>query len=114
MLEQRLQWHLPAARSTKQISTKQISTKRILGEGAHPRRDFFMATSGTAISEPTFFGRTEAEVRAAIDQAVPNRSEEHTSELQSLMRISYAVFCLTEKKSTPLPVQKTHIINTYK
>src|SRR3546814_2625766 len=28
------------------------------------------------------------------------RSEEHTSELQSLMRISYAVFCLTKKKET--------------
>src|SRR3546814_8488731 len=28
-----------------------------------------------------------------------NRSEEHTSELQSLMRISYAVFCLQKKKS---------------
>src|SRR3546814_2071636 len=28
------------------------------------------------------------------------RSEEHTSELQSLMRISYAVFCLKNKKST--------------
>src|SRR3546814_6316421 len=29
---------------------------------------------------------------------ISNRSEEHTSELQSLMRISYAVFCLTKKK----------------
>src|SRR3546814_5247790 len=29
-----------------------------------------------------------------------NRSEEHTSELQSLMRISYAVFCLKKKKNT--------------
>src|SRR3546814_5398462 len=29
------------------------------------------------------------------------RSEEHTSELQSLMRISYAVFCLKKKKSHP-------------
>src|SRR3546814_9468616 len=28
-----------------------------------------------------------------------NRSEEHTSELQSLMRISYAVFCLKKKKT---------------
>src|SRR3546814_10332816 len=28
----------------------------------------------------------------------PTRSEEHTSELQSLMRISYAVFCLKKKK----------------
>src|SRR3546814_2672605 len=33
------------------------------------------------------------------------RSEEHTSELQSLMRISYAVFCLKKKKQR----QKTHI-----
>src|SRR3546814_3166658 len=32
-----------------------------------------------------------------------SRSEEHTSELQSLMRISYAVFCLKKKK----PTQKT-------
>src|SRR3546814_1741334 len=30
---------------------------------------------------------------------VDNRSEEHTSELQSLMRISYAVFCLKKKKT---------------
>src|SRR3546814_7593478 len=30
----------------------------------------------------------------------PVRSEEHTSELQSLMRISYAVFCLKKKKKT--------------
>src|SRR3546814_20709673 len=33
------------------------------------------------------------------------RSEEHTSELQSLMRISYAVFCLKKKKKT---TDKTH------
>src|SRR3546814_20033093 len=32
--------------------------------------------------------------------ALPFRSEEHTSELQSLMRISYAVFCLKKKKIT--------------
>src|SRR3546814_6536035 len=31
---------------------------------------------------------------------VENRSEEHTSELQSLMRISYAVFCLKKKMNT--------------
>src|SRR3546814_4175974 len=30
------------------------------------------------------------------------RSEEHTSELQSLMRISYAVFCLKKKKNKPI------------
>src|SRR3546814_2382383 len=35
-----------------------------------------------------------------------SRSEEHTSELQSLMRISYAVFCLKKKKTTK---KYTHI-----
>src|SRR3546814_3595504 len=35
------------------------------------------------------------------------RSEEHTSELQSLMRISYAVFCLKKKKNTQhIPTKK--------
>src|SRR3546814_7631142 len=37
---------------------------------------------------------------AAIRFIFPHRSEEHTSELQSLMRISYAVFCLTKKNKT--------------
>src|SRR3546814_7917321 len=36
-----------------------------------------------------------------------SRSEEHTSELQSLMRISYAVFCLKKKK----PMKSTHLQN---
>src|SRR3546814_7367682 len=37
-----------------------------------------------------------------------NRSEEHTSELQSLMRISYAVFCLKKKKN----IKKIEIMTT--
>src|SRR3546814_7941261 len=36
------------------------------------------------------------------------RSEEHTSELQSLMRISYAVFCLKKKKQQDTNDNKTH------
>src|SRR3546814_2046111 len=39
-------------------------------------------------------------VRIERDGVVEGRSEEHTSELQSLMRISYAVFCLKKKKNT--------------
>src|SRR3546814_7046108 len=55
-------------------------------------------------------GRAQACARAevALQQrhyltqigAADHRSEEHTSELQSLMRISYAVFCLKKKKKT--------------
>src|SRR3546814_2838564 len=39
-------------------------------------------------------------VTDAVATLTPSRSEEHTSELQSLMRISYAVFCLKKKKIT--------------
>src|SRR3546814_7536266 len=46
-----------------------------------------------AIVLPSIDPPQAATTRAAID-----RSEEHTSELQSLMRISYAVFCLKKKK----------------
>src|SRR3546814_1430311 len=38
--------------------------------------------------------------RLVYDCRQPGRSEEHTSELQSLMRISYAVFCLKKNKTT--------------
>src|SRR3546814_9413018 len=44
-----------------------------------------------AINKPT--------INKAVEGSTP-RSEEHTSELQSLMRISYAVFCLKKKKQT--------------
>src|SRR3546814_4080827 len=41
--------------------------------------------------------------RAADPRRRATRSEEHTSELQSLMRISYAVFCLKTKNTTKQP-----------
>src|SRR3546814_2632369 len=40
-------------------------------------------------------------LQAARHLLAERRSEEHTSELQSLMRISYAVFCLKKKKQNP-------------
>src|SRR3546814_5518260 len=43
--------------------------------------------------------------------STPPRSEEHTSELQSLMRISYAVFCLKKKKKNK--IHKKHPSNPY-
>src|SRR3546814_2537943 len=44
----------------------------------------------------------------ALDDLLEIRSEEHTSELQSLMRISYAVFCLKKKTKTLSNITKTH------
>src|SRR3546814_8053861 len=43
------------------------------------------------------------------DHAPRKRSEEHTSELQSLMRISYAVFCLKKKKNKTIRLPNTHM-----
>src|SRR3546814_1159121 len=43
------------------------------------------------------------------DRDIRPRSEEHTSELQSLMRISYAVFCLKKKKNTKPLIQLTSL-----
>src|SRR3546814_5827698 len=55
--------------------------------------------SGRAISAPSGQGGKWVPFPGDRRRATRhNRSEEHTSELQSLMRISYAVFCLKKKK----------------
>src|SRR3546814_2089128 len=46
------------------------------------------------------------QVRQFAGRRPANRSEEHTSELQSLMRISYAVFCLKKKNNRQTPRQR--------
>src|SRR3546814_2453016 len=55
--------------------------------------DSFQAATADAMSYDAFVTM----IRSAA------RSEEHTSELQSLMRISYAVFCLKKKKNISYP-----------
>src|SRR3546814_10779056 len=56
----------------------------------------FLGQRGQALSRQHFWLAVKRlAARAGIDAG---RSEEHTSELQSLMRLSYAVFCLTKKK----------------
>src|SRR3546814_5804903 len=58
-----------------------------------------IASQGTAAAAP--MGTAEGQA-SALEAQASARSEEHTSELQSLMRISYAVFCLKKKKATQL------------
>src|SRR3546814_2449151 len=55
-------------------------------------------------------GRAAAFTSAArpLNDLAGLRSEEHTSELQSLMRISYAVFCLKKKRTTNTIIQPQH------
>src|SRR3546814_7391113 len=46
-----------------------------------------------------YWARAETRFEKDVDDGTLTRSEEHTSELQSLMRISYAVFCLKKKNN---------------
>src|SRR3546814_9759856 len=62
---------------------------------SHPAVEYFPQSAGCApASRQSEWGRTWPGLRPLA------RSEEHTSELQSLMRISYAVFCLKKKNRT--------------
>src|SRR3546814_7331213 len=64
----------------------------------------FAAFSAIVAPDEKVFGYLEGRRYAPSGDmwrdALQDRSEEHTSELQSLMRISYAVFCLKKKKNT--------------
>src|SRR3546814_6704011 len=63
-----------------------------IGQGAAPR------TARALLGRARPGGGVTANDRAGVDcWHCRSRSEEHTSELQSLMRISYAVFCLKKK-----------------
>src|SRR3546814_3870988 len=58
---------------------------------------------GDVIRGAWHYARYEAQGDNTAQAPCVTRSEEHTSELQSLMRISYAVFCLNKKTTHPTP-----------
>src|SRR3546814_4528701 len=70
-----------------------------------PYTTLFRSCHGSGHQEPSLVSASAAacsavsglRAMAALAQYIASRSEEHTSELQSLMRISYAVFCLKKK-----------------
>src|SRR3546814_8974632 len=82
--------------------------RRAAGVAGAPRRD---RSGGLACRTgrrlPAGQGRDERHGFRPARASALGRSEEHTSELQSLMRISYAVFCLKKKKKTA--VESNHI-----
>src|SRR3546814_10869049 len=96
------------ARSTKLVTATPIPIK--LGQNRVNPSACWSEIAQTISSKPATIKRSHAILPsgtssglsgyAAIDRngGARYRSEEHTSELQSLMRISYAVFCLKKKK----------------
>src|SRR3546814_10006524 len=76
-----------------QRTTASFNTGQTSGGLSYPG-NYFLANS---VNEP--ISRGGIDYRRAFNSLYASaRSEEHTSELQSLMRISYAVFCLKKKK----------------
>src|SRR3546814_4157303 len=65
-----------------------------------------------ATSLPSTYKATSARGRKCDPARL--RSEEHTSELQSLMRISYAVFCLKKKNNSTKPTSNQQYNHTHK
>src|SRR3546814_10566988 len=72
-----------------EIAADEVSTSAPSPESAPSPRAWELPVPATAKAAP----------RPDYKERDRHRSEEHTSELQSLMRISYAVFCMKKKKS---------------
>src|SRR3546814_4223162 len=85
-----------------------IATLSTAAEAAIKSDDFKARAQGSG-TQAAYMGPDEfAEfTRSELDFWAQVRSEEHTSELQSLMRISYAVFCL-KKKNIERPPHTAH------
>src|SRR3546814_8160870 len=77
--------HILALRVDQEFTVMRVVTGRGIAGERHPGR------RGVA--------HVAEHHRLDVDRGAPIRSEEHTSELQSLMRISYAVFCLKKNSN---------------
>src|SRR3546814_2731565 len=83
------QWHARAARHM--VHPHLAGAERATGG------EMLLGDEELAVGRPARLIE-QAEILLRTLALVAARSEEHTSELQSLMRLSYAVFCLTKKK----------------
>src|SRR3546814_8919691 len=72
-----------------------VEAENVAGSGPYRGTQSLEAT--TSLTLPIELGGKRSARIAVADARTDRRSEEHTSELQSLMRISYAVFCLKKK-----------------
>src|SRR3546814_5670994 len=96
-------------RSDDRVPEQRVETLQLLGEAL---AEFLIGNPDEDALVRLVDGRGGSEPEAGF-----SRSEEHTSELQSLMRISYAVFCLKKKKpsnkdTTHRSIANTHVIRT--
>src|SRR3546814_8221797 len=91
------------ARAAEELQLRERQLRSILA--TVPEATIITDSAGTIVSlsgvAQSLFGYAETDIvgcDASMLLKSVSRSEEHTSELQSLMRISYAVFCLKKKR----------------
>src|SRR3546814_4256727 len=89
-------WFLSTGVGT--VMAKKVRLRRHSGSEETLSREDFSSSSATSPVESSPAARRSTR-RLFTSKPTTSRSEEHTSELQSLMRISYAVFCLKKKKN---------------
>src|SRR3546814_4968281 len=97
-------WRQTAAHAAGLAQKMQV-LPAIEAETAHSFRDHAQLAQRGGSAKSRIWRTTPcvAFTVACMAALVPQRSEEHTSELQSLMRISYAVFCLKKKTKLLTP-----------
>src|SRR3546814_3137755 len=87
-----------------QFAVADQARTRIHHHPARGRAHRLAAGPGDVDALPGRVARAVGADELPLGGPTPARSEEHTSELQSLMRISYAVFCLKKKKQQKLNI----------
>src|SRR3546814_9046350 len=94
-------WDAQALEIVRQVFQPQIYRRALIDAGT-PLPGAMEKVEGS-IAVPTGVGTFRGRLMLGPDRFFDGRrSEEHTSELQSLMRISYAVLCLKKKKTTQI------------
>src|SRR3546814_3862433 len=80
-----------------QLADRRDELTRLENEGRIHAREL-MSSARLEADRALGLGEKARDIVELMDALEADRSEEHTSELQSLMRISYAVFCLKKQK----------------
>src|SRR3546814_4542336 len=97
LVRSQVDWAFVDARKEMVASADRSASREMIVADALARQGQF-ANAAAMLREAVGRNPRDAEAWLALGNAL--RSEEHTSELQSLMRISYAVFCLKNKKNS--------------
>src|SRR3546814_8968531 len=90
------------------VSTAGSCSAGKIGDGNWDRNAYFYVNYNWGSADWPGYTSTATNPLPSNPTRYQVRSEEHTSELQSLMRISYAVFCLKKKKNRQSDCMTTH------